>query len=60
MKVIVHIKDINDNSPKFTTSGRPYVAAIPSSATYGYPVIKLQVSIQKQKDYALVGELSSL
>ncbi|XP_073992691.1 cadherin 89D isoform X2 [Rhodnius prolixus] len=42
VKVIVHIKDINDNSPKFTTSGRPYVAAIPSSATYGYPVIKLQ------------------
>lgn len=36
---------MNDNAPKFVPSGRPFVAAIPSSATYGFPIIRLYVSM---------------
>lgn len=42
-KIIVKIKDVNDNAPKFKTNGRPILAALPNSAHYGYNVIKLQV-----------------
>ncbi|XP_014239374.1 cadherin-89D [Cimex lectularius] len=44
VKVIVRVKDVNDNPPKFKTSGRPYVAAIPTTATYGYPIIRLHAT----------------
>lgn len=46
VKVIVRIKDVNDNAPKFTKSGRPLVTAIPTTAPFGYPVIQLKVSKQ--------------
>lgn len=45
VRVIVRVTDINDNVPKFTVSGRPIVAAIPTSANYGYEVVTLHVSI---------------
>lgn len=42
-KVVIKIKDLNDNAPKFKTNGRPFVAAVSSSAPYGHNVIKVQV-----------------
>lgn len=45
VKVIVKIKDVNDNAPRFTIYGRPIVAAIPTTASYGYEILKLQVRI---------------
>lgn len=44
VKVIVRVTDINDNIPKFVTLGRPIVTAIPTSAGYGYHIVRLQVS----------------
>lgn len=43
VKVIVRIKDVNDNAPKFVNGGRPMVTAIPTTAAFGYQVIQLQV-----------------
>lgn len=45
VKVIVKVIDVNDNVPKFTFSGRPIIAALPSSANYGYQILKLHVSL---------------
>lgn len=44
VKVIVRVTDLNDNAPKFMVTGRPIVAAIPATASYGYEVMRLQVS----------------
>lgn len=43
VKIIVRIKDVNDNAPKFINGGRPMVTAIPTTASFGYEVIQLQV-----------------
>ncbi|XP_046967543.1 cadherin-89D [Vanessa cardui] len=44
VKVVVRIKDVNDNAPKFINGGRPMVTAIPTTAPFGYEVIQLQAS----------------
>ncbi|CAH0723464.1 unnamed protein product, partial [Brenthis ino] len=44
VKVVVRIKDVNDNAPKFVTGGRPVVTAIPTNAPFGYEVIQLQAT----------------
>ncbi|XP_054267149.1 cadherin-89D-like [Macrosteles quadrilineatus] len=44
VKVVLRIKDANDNSPQFPLNGRPLVAAIPTSATYGFPIARLQAT----------------
>ncbi|KAM3959946.1 LOW QUALITY PROTEIN: cadherin 89D [Aphomia sociella] len=44
VKVMVHIKDVNDNAPKFINGGRPLVTAIPTTAAFGYQVIQLQAT----------------
>ncbi|XP_026498346.2 cadherin-89D isoform X2 [Vanessa tameamea] len=44
VKVVVRIKDVNDNPPKFMNGGRPMVTAIPTTAPFGYEVIQLQAS----------------
>lgn len=44
VKVIVRIKDVNDNAPKFTNGGRPIVTAIPTTVPFGYQVTQLKVS----------------
>ncbi|XP_065213230.1 cadherin-89D isoform X2 [Planococcus citri] len=44
VKLIVHVLDENDNSPKFKTNGRPIVAAIPNGVPYGHPVTKIQAT----------------
>lgn len=53
-KVIVRILDLNDNFPKFETNGRPIVAAIPSSANFGYQILRLQAT---DADSGLNGEI---
>ncbi|GLH03452.1 Cadherin-89D [Gryllus bimaculatus] len=42
VKIIVHVKDVNDNPPRFPSNGRPIVAAIPTTANYGYQILRLQ------------------
>ncbi|XP_066903672.1 cadherin-89D isoform X2 [Halyomorpha halys] len=54
IRIVVRIKDVNDNAPRFIPSGRPFVAAIPSSATYGYPIIRLHA---EDIDEGLNGEV---
>ncbi|OXU25849.1 hypothetical protein TSAR_005482 [Trichomalopsis sarcophagae] len=41
-KIILKVKDVNDNAPRFKTNGRPILAALPTSAYYGYNVIKVE------------------
>lgn len=43
VKIIVRIKDVNDNAPKFKNGGRPLVTAIPTTSPFGFQVIQLQV-----------------
>ncbi|XP_068082261.1 cadherin-89D [Anabrus simplex] len=54
VKIIVRVKDVNDNPPKFTTNGRPIVAAIPTTANYGYQIVRLQAF---DKDEGLNAEI---
>ncbi|XP_068626137.1 cadherin-89D [Battus philenor] len=42
VKIIVRVKDVNDNAPRFINGGRPMVTAIPTTASFGYEVIQLQ------------------
>lgn len=42
-KVVVRVKDVNDNAPRFKSKGRPILAAIPTTAYYGYEVVKVEV-----------------
>ncbi|XP_043486385.1 cadherin-89D [Polistes fuscatus] len=41
-RVVVRIKDTNDNAPRFKSKGRPILAAIPTTAHYGYEVVKVE------------------
>ncbi|CAH0583302.1 unnamed protein product [Chrysodeixis includens] len=61
VKVIVRIKDVNDNAPKFTSGGRPMVTAIPTTAPFGYQVIQLKatdadVGINSDIRYQIINE----
>ncbi|XP_066256989.1 cadherin-89D isoform X1 [Euwallacea similis] len=54
VKVIVRVTDANDNAPKFMSTGRPIVAAIPATAGYGYEVMRLQAT---DPDLGINGEI---
>ncbi|XP_044262289.1 cadherin-89D isoform X1 [Tribolium madens] len=54
VKVIIRITDVNDNIPKFTITGRPIIAAIPTTASYGHHILRLQA---KDPDLGLNGEV---
>ncbi|KAK2588583.1 hypothetical protein KPH14_006357 [Odynerus spinipes] len=41
-RVVVRVKDTNDNAPRFKSKGRPILAAIPTTAHYGYEVVKVE------------------
>ncbi|CAK9808610.1 Cad89D [Anthophora quadrimaculata] len=41
-RVVVRVKDVNDNAPRFKSKGRPILAAIPTTAHYGYEVVKVE------------------
>lgn len=43
-KIVIRIKDVNDNVPKFKSKGRPLLAAVPASVSYGYEIIRVEVS----------------
>lgn len=45
-KIIVRVKDVNDNVPRFRSNGRPMLAAIPTTAHYGYEIIRVEVTAQ--------------
>lgn len=51
-KVVIKVRDANDNSPKFKTNGRPILAAIPTTAHYGYSIIKVEVRVFMTKQTA--------
>lgn len=42
--VVVHVLDENDNSPVFDNQNQPIVAAVPLEATFGFKVVKVNVS----------------
>ena len=42
-RVVVRVKDVNDNAPRFKSRGRPILAAVPTTAHYGYEVVKVEV-----------------
>jgi len=42
-RVVVRVKDVNDNAPRFKTKDRPIIAAIPTTAHYGYEIVKVEV-----------------
>ncbi|CAG9787087.1 unnamed protein product [Diatraea saccharalis] len=44
VKIVVRIKDVNDNAPKFSNGGRPLVTAIPTTAPFGYQVMQLHAT----------------
>ncbi|XP_046736319.1 cadherin-89D isoform X1 [Diprion similis] len=41
-KIVVRVKDVNDNPPRFKSDGRPMVAAIPTTAHYGYEIMRVE------------------
>ncbi|XP_018326516.1 cadherin-89D [Agrilus planipennis] len=54
VKIVIRITDVNDNPPAFATTGGPIIAAIPATASYGHPVLKLQATDQ---DLGINGEI---
>ncbi|XP_011348713.1 cadherin-89D [Ooceraea biroi] len=53
-KVVVRVKDANDNAPRFKSKGRPILAAIPTTAHYGYEVVKVEA---EDPDLGINGEI---
>lgn len=48
--VVVHVEDENDNSPQFDNGDNPIVAAVPLEASFGFKVVKVNVSIDELND----------
>ncbi|XP_044003046.1 cadherin-89D isoform X2 [Aphidius gifuensis] len=53
-KIIIRVKDINDNAPRFRTKGRPLLAAIGTSINYGHEIIKIEA---EDPDEGINGEI---
>ncbi|XP_029667049.1 cadherin-89D isoform X2 [Formica exsecta] len=53
-RVVVRIKDVNDNAPRFKSRDRPILAAIPTTAHYGYEVVKVEA---EDPDLGINGEI---
>ncbi|KAG7190894.1 hypothetical protein KM043_006955 [Ampulex compressa] len=53
-RVVVRVKDVNDNAPRFKSKGRPILAAIPTTAHYGYEVVKVEAD---DPDEGINGEI---
>lgn len=51
-RVVVRVKDVNDNAPRFKTKDRPILAAIPTTAHYGYEVVKVEVRCGRESKRA--------
>jgi hypothetical protein len=56
VRLVVHVRDENDNTPYFEGAheGRPIVAAISASASYGDEVVRLHVSELVANIYSFV------
>ncbi|XP_029156895.1 cadherin-89D isoform X2 [Nylanderia fulva] len=53
-RVVVRIKDVNDNAPRFKSRDRPILAAVPTTAHYGYEVVKVEA---EDPDLGINGEI---
>ncbi|XP_032683079.1 cadherin-89D isoform X1 [Odontomachus brunneus] len=53
-RIVVRVKDVNDNAPRFKSKGRPILAAIPTTAHYGYEVVKVEA---EDPDQGINGEI---
>ncbi|KMQ96809.1 cadherin-89d-like isoform x4 protein [Lasius niger] len=53
-RVVVRVKDVNDNAPRFKSRDRPILAAIPTTAHYGYEVVKVEA---EDPDLGINGEI---
>ncbi|XP_018054160.1 PREDICTED: cadherin-89D [Atta colombica] len=53
-RVVVRIKDVNDNAPRFKTKDKPILAVIPTTAHYGYEVVKVEA---EDPDLGINGEI---
>ncbi|XP_072758851.1 cadherin-89D isoform X2 [Anoplolepis gracilipes] len=53
-RVVVRIKDVNDNAPRFKSRDRPILAAIPTTVHYGYEVVKVEA---EDPDLGINGEI---
>lgn len=65
VRVVVHVNDLNDNSPKFKGNGRPIVTVIPNTANFGFPVTQVEatdadIGINAEIRYKLLNEPSRL
>ncbi|XP_063981837.1 cadherin-89D isoform X2 [Diachasmimorpha longicaudata] len=63
-KIVVRIKDANDNAPRFKNKGRPLLAAIPANVQYGYEIIKVEADdpdegINGEIRYQILGQENS-
>ncbi|XP_037884780.1 cadherin-89D [Glossina fuscipes] len=43
-RIVVKILDENDNPPIFKGNGQPIIAVVPRSATFGYPITKVEAT----------------
>ncbi|XP_018361835.1 PREDICTED: cadherin-89D isoform X2 [Trachymyrmex cornetzi] len=53
-RVVVRVKDVNDNAPRFKTKDKPILAVIPTTAHYGYEVVKVEA---EDPDLGINGEI---
>lgn len=64
-RLALKILDENDNAPKFKQSGRPIIAVVPRSATFGYPITRVEafdadIGLNSEIRYRLLNEHSRL
>ncbi|XP_061400687.1 cadherin-89D, partial [Musca vetustissima] len=53
-RILIKILDENDNSPKFKTAGQPIIAVVPRTASFGYPITRVEAT---DPDYGLNAEI---
>ncbi|XP_011302069.1 cadherin-89D [Fopius arisanus] len=63
-RVVVRVKDANDNAPRFRNKGRPLLAAIPANVQYGHEIIKVEADdpdegINGEIRYQILGQENS-
>ncbi|XP_065359386.1 cadherin-89D [Calliphora vicina] len=64
-RLVLKILDENDNAPKFKQSGQPIIAVVPRSATFGYPITRVEaidpdMGLNSEIRYRLLNEHSRL
>ncbi|XP_046805306.1 cadherin-89D isoform X2 [Lucilia cuprina] len=64
-RLVLKILDENDNAPKFKQSGQPIISVVPRSATFGYPITRVEaidpdLGLNSEIRYRLLNEHSHL